>query len=99
MKKLLFIASVFSTAALSSVFATGVAAQEKNVGEKGLTSITVLPPDVSARLDIFTIPTREPTPIVIGTFWDCKINAQDFEVCDFKIVVCTDDRRFCATVP
>lgn len=61
-------------------------------------AFTILPPEVSVDLKILKVPTSEPAPLTIGTYWDCEINEHRFEVCDFKIVVCTNDQTFCTTV-
>ena len=61
-------------------------------------SIAFLPRDVSKSLKITTVPTSRPVPLIVGTYWNCRENAQDVEICRIKIVVCTDDQSFCTQV-
>ena len=61
-------------------------------------SVSILPPEISKSLKIARIPTNRPIPLIVGTYWNCAVNAQDFEICRFKIVVCTDDQSLCTQV-
>lgn len=58
-------------------------------------SVTILPAKISKSLKIQRIPTSRPVPLIIGTYWDCHVNEHDFEICDVKLVVCTDDQSVC----
>lgn len=60
-------------------------------------SVKILPSDVSRQLKIQRIPTSEPVPLLIGTYWSCHYE-HDFEICRFKLVVCTNDQTFCTEV-
>ena len=60
--------------------------------------ITFLSREESKSLKITPIPTSEPIPLIVGTYWNCHVNAQDFEICRIKIVVCKDDQSFCVDV-
>lgn len=62
-----------------------------NGKQDGISNITFLPREESKLLDITLIPTSDPIPLVVGTYWSCSINAQDFEICRIKIVVCSDN--------
>ncbi len=61
-------------------------------------TVSVLPKDVSRSLTIHKIPTSEPVPLIVGTYWSCHINQYDFEICRIKIVVCNDDQTSCVEV-
>lgn len=61
--------------------------------------VVVLPEKVSKSLEIARVPTSRPVPFIIGTYWSCRVNDQDFEICRFKLVVCDDDQSRCAEVP
>ncbi len=60
--------------------------------------VTFLSREVAKSLDITPIPTSEPVPLIVGTYWNCHINEHDFEICRLKLVVCNDDQSFCVDV-
>lgn len=60
--------------------------------------ITFLSREMSRSLKITPITTLEPIPLLVGTYWNCRVNAQNFEICRIKIVVCEDDQSFCVDV-
>jgi len=62
-------------------------------------SVTFLPREISKSLKISRVPTSEPIPLIVGTYWTCDINDQGFEICDTLVVVCTDDQSFCTQIP
>jgi len=66
--------------------------------EKSGPRFQMLPPEVSRSLKISRLPTDKPMPLIIGTYWDCAINSQGFEICNTLIVVCDDDQEFCTTI-
>ncbi len=70
----------------------------KSMGVDVIPNITFLSREMSQSLKITPIPTSEPIPLVMGTYWNCSVNAQDFEICRIKIVVCEDDQSFCVEV-
>ncbi len=63
------------------------------------TRLTIIPPAVSRTLDMkaVTLPTSEPVPITISSWWDCLINENGFEECDYHLAFCADD-GFCTQV-
>lgn len=67
--------------------------------DTGSGGVTFLPRDVSQSLQISRIPTSEPVPLIVGTYWNCDINDQGFEICDTITVVCNDDQSFCTQIP
>jgi len=69
----------------------------ENVNSKA--KVRLLPREISKSLDISRIPTSEPIPLIVGTYWNCGINQHGFEICDTLIVVCTDDQSFCTEIP
>ena len=60
--------------------------------------IRFLSGEQSKSLKINTAPVSNPVPLIVGTYWECHINSQEFEICRFKIVVCNDDQSFCVDV-
>ena len=62
-------------------------------------TVRLLPRSVSRSLKILKVPTPEPIPLLIGTYWQCFDAPGDFEVCEPVLVVCTDDQSFCTQVP
>ena len=61
--------------------------------------VRFLPGKISKSLKISRVPTSEPIPLIVGTYWNCDINSQGFEICDTLTVVCTDDQSFCTEIP
>lgn len=88
---------LFRLAALLSLVVTGSALAKDPDGPPraldptAIGTIQVLPPEVSRSLEIARVPTSRPIPLIVGTYWNCAVNAQDFEICRLKLVVCDDD--------
>ncbi len=104
-----FILKIFLASYISIVFpfsVNAIAADDVKGSNKSVMSmradvipnITSLPREMSKSLKITPIPTSEPIPLVVGTYWNCPVNAQGFEICRIKIVVCGDDQSFCVDV-
>lgn len=62
-------------------------------------TVRLLPRSVSQSLKILKVPTPEPIPLIVGTYWQCFDAPGDFEVCEPVLVVCTNDQSFCTQVP
>lgn len=62
-------------------------------------SVSFLSREVSKSLEIARVPTSEPIPLIVGTYWNCVTNDQDLEICDITLVVCNDDQSFCTQIP
>jgi hypothetical protein len=62
-------------------------------------TVRILPQAVSEALKIDRVPTSEPIPMIIGTYWKCITNVHGFDQCDQVFVVCTDDQSFCTEFP
>ena len=77
----------------------GDAANGAPIAAGSLPNVTFLPREISKSLDITSVPTPEPIPLIVGSYWRCTKTDQDFEICRFRIVVCTDDQSFCTEIP
>lgn len=75
--------------------------KEEVVPENVVTTpdIRFLSGKTSRSLKISRVPTSEPIPLIVGTYWNCNINDQGFEICDTLTVVCTNDQSFCTEIP
>jgi len=71
---------------------------DMSIRTDAMPNITFLSREMSKSLKITPIPTLEPISLLVGTYWNCRVNAQDFEICRIKIVVCEDDQSFCVDV-
>ena len=60
-----------------------------------LTTVRVLPRSLSESLKLTPVPTSDPVPFIVGTYWSCSENAQNMEICRITLVVCTDDQSLC----
>jgi hypothetical protein len=75
--------------------ALGEPSKNNSVGVKETRTITVLPVDISRSLKITPIPTSQPIPLLIGTYWDCSDTPAGLEHCRLTLVVCTNDQSIC----
>jgi hypothetical protein len=84
----------------ASTFATAAPAQTTSLTTKPpavpTRAVKVLPPELSRSLAITRMPTTQPVPIVIGTYWNCQDGGNG--LCRLVLVVCTDDQSLCAEV-
>jgi hypothetical protein len=71
------------------------AAEPEAVDPTAIRTVRVLSPEVSRSLKLTPLPTSRPIPLIVGTYWNCAVNAQDFEICRIKLVVCTDNQELC----
>lgn len=69
-----------------------------NAKQEDLSKITFFRQGERSLPKITQIPSSDPVPLIIGTYWNCRVNDQDFNICRLKIVVCEDDGSFCTTV-
>ena len=60
--------------------------------------IKVLPREMSKTLQVNEIPTSIPTPLIIGTSWNCYIDPIGIDHCHQILVICTDDQSSCTTI-
>lgn len=100
--KLLCLLSVFFLLITSPAFAQTTPAFTQTIRDSIIDpimpSIKVFSKEVSRSLDIAKIPTAEPIPLIVGGYWKCE-KKFTFEICDFKVVACTDDQSFCVETP
>lgn len=61
-------------------------------------TVTILPREVSKSLKIDRLPTSEPIPLIVGTYWSCVTVHLNHEICRIKLVVCPNDQSRCIEV-
>lgn len=70
---------------------------ESEAGTVVSRDIRVLPPEVSRALKLARTPLP-PSPLIVGTYWACSTHSSGHEICRIKLVVCTDDQKYCVEV-
>ncbi|MFV0474808.1 MAG: hypothetical protein ACK5MQ_11475 [Pikeienuella sp.] len=61
--------------------------------------LRILPEEVGKSLKILPLPTTQPVPAIIGSYWRCVQAPGGFDLCEPVIVFCTNDQSFCVEIP